>query len=87
MIANNFLGTDVSVGFGNLLRFNNLMLVLPGIVQIVVENITLPNYVKTFTGFGIRTERLEYGMEYTSNEFGITTRAGVMTVEMSSGNN
>jgi hypothetical protein len=82
VIANNYLATDINIGLGNMLSFNNLMLVSPGIVQFVVDNITLPDYVKTFTGFFIRTERSSYGMEYISNPFGMTTTSGPMTVEM-----
>ena len=59
-----------------------MTLVSPGIVLFVIDNITLPDYVKTFTGFSIRTERSGYGMEYINDPFGITTTSGPMIVEM-----
>ncbi len=83
VIANNVFATDVSISLGNMLSFNNLMLVAPGIVQIIVKNIILPNYVNTFAGFIIRTERGSFGMEYIDNPFGVTTTTGPMAVSMS----
>ena len=83
VIANNVFATDVSISLGNMLIFNNLMLVAPGIVQIIVKNIILPDYVNTFAGFMLKTERGSFGMEYIDDPFDVTTTTGPMTVSMS----
>lgn len=58
---------------GNMLSFKNLILNSPGIVQIVMQNVTLPGYSKVWGGFSIKSERNSYGMDYVLKPFTVRT--------------